>query len=105
MSAISSECPVTERYPLPHNLAQRHQGWLNRTRMRPPLSKRLRSSRLSVINRFHRQSASLSTKFEDWNLRPSHLRKLRLRALQGLRVYRDVFARVERTLDTPTRLR
>ncbi len=31
--------------PLPLNLAQRHQGWLNHTRMRPPLSKRLRSSR------------------------------------------------------------
>src|SRR5258708_26708628 len=29
----------------PPNLAQRHQGWLNHTRMRPPLSKRLRSSR------------------------------------------------------------
>jgi hypothetical protein len=34
-----------ELVPLPHNLAQRHQGWLNHTRMRPPLSKRLRSSR------------------------------------------------------------
>jgi hypothetical protein len=33
--------------PLPLNLAQRHQGWLNHTRMRPPLSKRLRSSRHS----------------------------------------------------------
>src|SRR5713226_4131317 len=33
--------------PLPLNLAQRHQGWLNHTRMRPPLSKRLRSSRLT----------------------------------------------------------
>jgi hypothetical protein len=31
--------------PLPLNLAQRHQGWLNHARMRPPLSKRLRSSR------------------------------------------------------------
>src|SRR5260370_16052880 len=62
-------------------------------------------SRLSVINRFHRQSASLSTKFEDCNLRPSHLRKLRLRALQGRRFYRRVFARVERPLHTLTRLR
>jgi hypothetical protein len=32
--------------PLPLNLAQRHQGWLNHTRMRPPLSKRLRSSHI-----------------------------------------------------------
>jgi hypothetical protein len=33
------------------------------------------------------------------------LRKLRLRALQGRRFYRSVFARVETPLHTPTQLR
>jgi hypothetical protein len=42
--------------PCPLNLAQRHQGWLNHTRMRPPLSKRLRSSH--ILSKFTGQLRS-----------------------------------------------
>jgi len=45
--------------PCPLNLAQRHQGWLNHTRMRPPLSKRLRSSR--ILSKFT-GSASITSR-------------------------------------------